>query len=156
MQSVDMDGNPTMMEWNYYGNKVRTLVINGDPWFVASDICNILEIDTSLAINGRERVDCDGNTYRSGGLDEDEKGTATVSTPGGPQEVLIVSEPGLYSLIMKSRKPIAKPFQRWVTHEVLPSIRKTGEYKTPERRQECEIAAKQVAVMEMKARTEQA
>jgi len=79
-----------------------------------------------------------------------------VITPGGPQEVLIVSEPGLYSLIMKSRKPIAKPFQRWVTHEVLPSIRKTGEYKTPGRRQECDIAAKQVAVMEMKARTEQA
>jgi len=42
MQSVDMDGNPTMMEWNYYGNKVRVLILNGEPWFVASDICNIL------------------------------------------------------------------------------------------------------------------
>ncbi len=61
-------------------------------------------------------------------LDEDEKGTKTIGTPGGPQKVLTVSEPGLYRLIFQSRKPGAEAFQRWVTHDVLPAIRKTGGY----------------------------
>lgn len=107
------------------------IIRDGEPWFVAADVCRILDIDTSLAVNGRERVDRDGNTYRSGGLDEDEKGTDIVSTPKGPQEVLVVSEPGLYSLILKSRKPEARAFKRWITHEVIPSIRRTGSYSLP-------------------------
>ena len=62
------------------------------------------------------------------GLDEDEKGTHSVSTPGGRQNFLVINEPGLYTLILKSRKSEAKAFKRWVTHEVLPQIRKTGSY----------------------------
>ncbi len=79
-------------------------------------------MDTSLAVNGRP-------DRPNSGLDSDEKGTAIVSTPGGNQEMLTVTEPGLYRLLSsKSRKPIAKRFQRWVFHQVLPSIRQTGSY----------------------------
>ncbi len=88
--------------------------VDGTPWFVAKDVCGVLGIaktDTSVAL-----------------LDDDEKGSHTVGTPGGPQEMQVISESGLYSLILRSRKPEAKRFKRWLTHEVLPSIRKTGGY----------------------------
>lgn len=90
----------------------------GEPWFVASDVAKILDITnprSSLAL-----------------LDEDEKGVHTMDTPGGAQEMGVVSEAGLYSLILRSRKPEARPFKRWVTHEVLPSIRRTGSYSAPQ------------------------
>lgn len=116
--------------FDYEGSKVRTVVMDGEPWFVASEVCAVLDIDTSVSVNGQWRRYPDGRVERSGGLDDDEKGTHIVSTPGGPQEVLVVSEAGLYSLIMKSRKPEAKAFKRWITHEVIPAIRKTGSYST--------------------------
>jgi prophage antirepressor-like protein len=87
---------------------------NGEPWFVAADVCRVLEIAKPE------------NAYAR--LDDDEKGTRTVGTPGGPQEMVAINEPGLYSLILTSRKPEAKRFKRWVTHEVLPTIRKTGSF----------------------------
>ena len=93
---------------------VRVVDVNGEPWFVAKDVCECLELGnprTSIAL-----------------LDEDEKGVHTMDTPGGQQEMSIVSEAGLYSLILRSRKPEAKAFKRWITHEVLPSIRRTGQY----------------------------
>lgn len=114
--------------FNYQGNEVRTVIKNENPWFVAADVCRILGIDTSVSVNGQLRNKPDGTIERSGGLDDDEKDTHIVSTLGGHQEVLIVSEPGLYSLVLKSRKPEAKLFKRWITHEVIPSIRKTGSY----------------------------
>ncbi|TCK39673.1 BRO family protein [Paraburkholderia sp. BL8N3] len=87
---------------------------DGEPWFVASDVCAALDIgNTSMALMP---------------LDDDEKGVSSIDTPGGRQEVRTVSESGLYSLVMRSRKPEAKLFKRWITHEVLPSIRKTGAY----------------------------
>ena len=92
---------------------VRVVDVNGEPWFVARDVCDCLELD--LASGAR-------------GLDDDEKGLHTMQTPGGQQEMSIVSEAGLYSLILRSRKPEAKAFKRWITHEVLPAIRKTGGY----------------------------
>lgn len=94
--------------------QVRVVDVDGEPWFVAKDVCECLELGnprTSIAL-----------------LDEDEKGVHTMDTPGGQQEMSIVSEAGLYSLILRSRKPEAKAFKRWITHEVLPSIRKTGQY----------------------------
>jgi len=87
---------------------------NGEPWFVAKDVCAVLEI--SDHIQAVER------------LDEDERGRCKTPTPSGTQEMLAISESGLYTLIIRSNKPQAKPFRRWVTHEVLPSIRKTGAY----------------------------
>ena len=85
----------------------------GEPWFVAKDVCGCLGLDTS-------------NLSKL--LDEDEKGTYSIRTLGGPQEMSCVSEPGLYSLVLRSRKPEAKAFKRWVTHDILPAIRKTGGY----------------------------
>ena len=93
---------------------VRVVEKVGEPWFVAKDVCDCLELGnprTSLAL-----------------LDDDERGVHTMDTLGGVQEVSVISEAGLYSLILRSRKPNAKEFKRWVTHEVLPSIRKTGSY----------------------------
>ena len=104
------------------GSILRTVIKDGEPWFVASDVCQILDIgNASLAVNGRaDRED--------GGIDQDDRGIATVNTPSGEQQMLIVSEFGFYSLVFKSRKPEAKKFKRWVTHDVIPSIRKTGSY----------------------------
>lgn len=93
---------------------VRVVDVNGEPWFVAKDVCECLELtNTAQTIS-----------Y----LDDDEKGITTNDTPGGKQEMSIISEAGLYSLILRSRKPEAKAFKRWVTHDILPSIRKTGGY----------------------------
>lgn len=100
--------------FDYHGQEVRTVEMNGQPWFVAADVCNVLEISNSRDAVAR--------------LDEDEKGVALTDTPGGKQKTAIVSESGLYSLTLGSRKPEAKQFKRWITHEVIPSIRKTGGY----------------------------
>lgn len=94
--------------------ELRTVTIDGEPWFVANDVTAILNIgNTSQALS-----------Y----LDDDERGVITNDTLGGPQLVSIISEAGLYSLILRSRKAEAKPFKRWVTHDVIPAIRKTGAY----------------------------
>ena len=87
---------------------------NNEPWFVATDVAKILGFKDSF------------NLTR--GLDEDEKGTHIVRTPGGNQEITVISEAGLYSAILRSRVPMAKEFKRWVIHEVLPQIRKTMVY----------------------------
>ena len=104
----------SLQVFTYRGTQVRTTVIEGQPWFCAADICRVLDIS-----NPRDAV---------GRLDEDEKGVALTDTPGGPQEMLHVNESGLYALILTSRKPEAKEFKRWITHEVLPQIRRTGAY----------------------------
>lgn len=94
--------------------ELRTVAVDGEPWFVAGDVAAILEL---------------GNLHSSLALlDDDERGLHTVDTLGGPQSVTIISEAGLYSLILRSRKAEAKTFKRWVTHTVLPEIRKTGTY----------------------------
>ena len=92
---------------------IRVLEIDGEPWFVAKDVTDPLDIRTNDALNS---------------LDDDEKGYETVVSLGGPQQMAVVSEAGLYSLILRSRKPEARPFKRWVTHDVLPTIRKHGVY----------------------------
>lgn len=96
--------------------EIRTVMRDGTPWFVAADVCRALDI-----INNRDAM---------GRLDEDEKDVASADTPGGMQSMTIVNEPGLYNLVMSSRKPEAKAFKRWITHEVIPSIRKHGFYGT--------------------------
>jgi prophage antirepressor-like protein len=103
--------------FQYGGNDLRTVIKDGEPWFVAKDVCEILEIK-----NSRDAL------YR---LDEDEKDVALTDTLSGQQTMNIVNEYGLYNLILTSRKQEAKQFKRWITHEVLPSIRKTGQYVKP-------------------------
>lgn len=98
--------------------QVRTVVIGDEPWFVAADVCRALDIG-----NSRQAVTR---------LDDDEKNTVTLNDgiPGNPEKT-VVNEPGLYSLVLGSRKPEAKAFKRWITHEVIPAIRKTGGYSVP-------------------------
>lgn len=109
--------NNEIQRFDFKGASLRTLTDKaGEPWFVAKDVCDILELGNTT------------NALRA--LDEDEKTNFTncnVAQNGG-RAPLIISEPGLYKLVMRSRKPEAKEFQRWVTHEVLPSIRRTGGY----------------------------
>ena len=94
---------------------VRAVLRDGEPWFVAADVAAVLEYRDAP------------NMTRN--LDDDEKGTQIVSTLRGAQEMTVISESGLYAAILKSRKPEAQRFRRWVTGEVLPSIRKTGSYQ---------------------------
>lgn len=100
--------------FDFDGNSVRVFNRGGNPWFVAKDLCLILDIQ-----NIRQNL---------AKLDEDEKGVCSIDTLGGKQDMAIVSESGMYALVLSSRKPEAKPFRKWVTSEVLPSIRKTGSY----------------------------
>lgn len=94
---------------------IRGLKIEGDPWFVGKDIAAALGYsDTAQAIRKH--------------IDDEDKGVVESTTPGGKQNITIINESGLYSLMLKSKLPGAKKFKRWVTSEVLPSIRKTGAY----------------------------
>ena len=103
---------------NQHFGQVRVVMRNDDPWFVAADVCACLDISPTA-------------TRR---LDPDEKNTLrlTQGTSGNPN-ITIVNEPGLYALVLGSRKPEAQSFRRWITHEVLPAIRQEGAYMTPER-----------------------
>ena len=96
------------------GNRAPLRLGRSEPWFVGKDVAEVLELGnprSTLAL-----------------LDEDEKGVHTVDTLGGNQRVTVINEPALYALILKSRKPEAKAFKKWVTGTVLPAIRKTGGY----------------------------
>lgn len=104
--------------FNYNGNEVRTIQKDGEPWWVLKDVCEVLGLSSPHKVFDR--------------LDEDEKGRNQIPTPGGEQEMTVINESGLYNVILRSDKPEAKPFRKWVTSEVLPSIRKHGAYMTPE------------------------
>lgn len=104
--------------FNFNNSEIRLIVRAGEPWFITADVARVLGYrDASNA--GRV-------------LDDDEKGTHIVSTPGGDQKVTVINESGLYALVLRSRKPEARKFAKWVTAEVLPSIRKTGKYERPQ------------------------
>lgn len=94
--------------------KVRTVIMDGEPWFVLADICKILEISNSRMVAGR--------------LDAEELMSVKLTSGGQRREMTAVSESGLYAVILRSDKPQAKPFRKWVTTEVLPTIRRTGGY----------------------------
>lgn len=104
-----------IIPFKYDRHEVRTVTIDGEPWFVAKDVCDVLDLG-----NNRMAVDR---------LDDDEKDVTSIDTLGGNQTLNIVNESGLYSLVLGSRKPEAKTFKRWITHEVIPQIRKTGQYQ---------------------------
>jgi len=124
--------NELQKVFSYNGAQVRTVMVNDEPWFVAKDVCDVLELeDVSKSVSR---------------LDDDEKGTNSIPTLGGSQEMLVVNEAGLYGLVLGSRKPEAKQFKRWVTHEVLPSIRKTGTY-TAQAMSQLEIIHQMVGAM---------
>ena len=107
--------NKLMLFENEAFGKVRTLNLNGEPWFVAVDVCSVLDLSNPTIAVSR--------------LDEDERAKFNLGRQG---DATIVNEPGLYTLVLGSRKPEAKAFKRWITHEVLPNIRKHGVYITDE------------------------
>lgn len=104
--------------FNYNGNEVRTIQKDGEPWWVLKDVCNVLDLSDTNKTAER--------------LDVDELTRIKFVTGGQNREMLCVNESGLYNVILRSDKPEAKPFRKWVTSEVLPSIRKHGAYMTPE------------------------
>lgn len=106
-----------LIVFNFESNEVRAFDISGEVWLVASDVASALEYRTASDITRN--------------LDDDEKGTQIVRTLGGNQNLSVINESGLYAAVLKSRKPEAKRFKKWVTSEVIPSIRKTGSYTTP-------------------------
>ena len=99
--------------------KVRVLNIDNEPWFVGRDVAEVLGYS-----NTRDAI--------SKHVDEEDKGVAKCDTPSGAQQMTIINESGMYSLILSSKLPDAKKFKRWVTSEVLPTIRKTGSYNLPD------------------------
>ncbi len=104
-----------LIEMNYNGNEIRTIDDNGQVWWVLKDVCGVLDISHVKDTVKR--------------LDEDEVGqTEVMDKLGRMQKAYIVNESGLYSVILRSDKPEAKPFRRWITHEVLPELRRTGSY----------------------------
>lgn len=103
-----------IIPFNFESKEIRVVEINNEPWFVATDVASVLEYRDA---HDMTRI-----------LDDDEKGTQIMRTLGGEQSVSVINESGLYSAILRSRKPEAKAFKKWVTSEVLPSIRKNGGY----------------------------
>ena len=99
--------------------RIRTIAINGEPWFVGKDVAERLGYtDTAQAVRKH--------------IDDEDKGVVDLTTPGGIQRATIINESGLYSLVLSSKLPRAKAFKRWITSEVIPSIRKRGMYATAE------------------------
>lgn len=107
-------GRTLTTQYDFDGSPVRTVTTGGDTVFIGGDLCAVLGHTNSRAAISR--------------LDDDEKGVRTIYTPGGEQEVNVVTESGMYALIFSSRKPRAKAFRKWVTGQVLPAIRRTGSY----------------------------
>lgn len=105
---------PAALSFAFNSHPVRVVMRDGAPWFVATDVAEALEY----------RDAAEASRY----LDDDEKGTWIPRTPSGGQRLTIISESGLYALVLRSRKPGARRFAKWVTSEILPSIRKTGAY----------------------------
>jgi len=105
--------------YHFKNHPLRTVLIEREPWFVAADICRALDQPNPTRVLSR--------------LDIDEKGLQTLKTPSGDQQMLVINESGLWNLILTSTKPAAKEFKKWITAEVLPSIRTTGRYESQEK-----------------------
>jgi anti-repressor protein len=135
--SSQTPSTPLVFTFPETAQHVRSVMIDTEPWWIARDVAEVLELGnmrTSLAL-----------------LDEDEKGVHSMDTPGGVQRLAVINEPGLYSLILRSRKPQAKAFKRWITHEVIPSIRRTGSYNAAPREM-TKLEALQAAIESERAR----
>lgn len=113
-----MNGEIQKFVFPVTNQEVRIVDRDGNPWWVLRDVCEVLSIANPSQAAGR--------------LDDDEKGVCQIDTLGGSQNLILINEAGLYNIVIRSDKPEAKAFRRWVTHEVLPQIRKTGGYGTPQ------------------------
>ena len=115
VEATGFDGTEALWEFKFGHRPVRTVVRDGEPWFVSADVCAVLGY-----VNARQAA---------GRLDEDEKGVCPIDTLGGRQQMVVINESGLHALIIGSEKPQAKAFRRWVTTDVLPAILRTGRYE---------------------------
>lgn len=120
--------------FQFESQEIRFVGTADDPWWVAADVCAALGLDNNSRAVSR--------------LDDDEKGITISNTLGGNQEMITISESGLYSLILTSRKPQAKRFKKWLTSEVIPSIRKTGKYALPSQSQPQEDIELEIKVLQ--------
>lgn len=107
----------TLQLFNYGGQEVRTVLIDGEPWFVLADLCRVLDLTSPTRV--AERLSADGVSS-----------TQVIDSMGRNQSATIVNESGMYEVVIRSDKPEAMKFRRWLTSEVLPAIRKTGSYST--------------------------
>jgi anti-repressor protein len=128
-----------LIPFEFRGTSVRVVTIDGEPWFVAADVARVLGYRMASDLTRR--------------LDSEDRGTHSVRTPSGDQEMTVIAEPGLYVAVLGSQVPGAREFKRWITHEVIPSIRKTGGYgerfEIPQTYAEAlELAAKQTRQLE--------
>lgn len=114
--------NDSIIQFDFHGTEVRTVTIEGEPWFVLADLARVLDIAAPGRLAAR--------------LDEGVRQTHTLPTSGGLQSMTIVSEAGMYEVVIRSDKPQAVDFRRWITSEVLPSIRKHGGYLTEQKIEE--------------------
>ena len=112
----------SLIPFEYGGQQVRVINRDGEPWFVLTDLCRVLELPNASMVARR--------------IDPEMKGVSQIDTHGGPQQMAVVSEPGMYEVVIRSDKPEATAFRRWITSEVLPSIRKTGSFAIPESREQ--------------------
>lgn len=110
------DTTAQLVPFQYENERVRVLDIDGEPWFVLTDLCRVLGLGTPSRVRDR--------------LAEGVSQTHTLQTTGGPQQMIIVSEPGMYEVVIRSDKPEAAKFRRWITADVLPTIRRTGSYNS--------------------------
>ena len=114
--------NLSLQHFNFNENQIGVLTINGEPWFIAQDVCDILDLgNVSKACNPLKEREKQVLNLKERGI--------TLSNDPDTTRLLAVSESGLYRITMKSRKPQAEPFQDWICEEVLPTIRKTGKYE---------------------------
>lgn len=103
-----------IVQQQFDGKQLRAIERDGQPWFVLVDVCAALEIKQPASLAGR--------------LEDDEKGVVSINTPGGPQNMMVINESGLYAAILKCKKPQAHAFRKWITNEVLPALRTKGSY----------------------------
>lgn len=123
----------SVIPFNYYDQPVRVVEIDGEPWFVLADLCRVLDLSQPHRVAAR--------------LTDDMKGRTPITTLGGAQEMTIVSEPGMYEVVIRSDKPEATAFRRWITAEVLPQIRKTGAYSVTPELTEAQIVHQALAIV---------
>lgn len=124
MKNKDKNENKELQIFNNpeFG-EVRTTVIDGEPWFVGKDIAAALGYGA-----GKSLANAVANH-----VDDEDKGVTEMMTPGGKQMMTVINESGVYSLVFGSKLPSAKAFKHWITHEVIPAIRKTGGYQVPQK-----------------------
>lgn len=126
--------------FTYTDHQVRVVLVDGEPWFVLADLCRVLEIANHGNVAAR--------------LADDQKGIHLADTPGGRQQVTVVNEPGMYEVVIRSDKPEAVNFRRWITGEVLPAIRKTGSYSTAPTFDPASLTRAEILTMALNAENE--